>query len=53
MITGIPDEDVEFCPWCGEEIETRYSDGRCQCEKCKATFYVIEDEESKRGKEDE
>lgn len=53
MITGIPDTDISFCPWCGGRIELWYGDGRCECGNCDATFYVIEDDESERRMEDE
>jgi len=49
VISGIYDE-AEYCPYCGERISERYANGRqiCDNEECKASFYVIEAEESQK-----
>lgn len=44
---------IYFCPYCGEVYIKRYMDGKCQCEKCNAIFYVMEHENSEREVENE
>lgn len=41
-IEGITDADeIDYCPYCGAEIVSRYADGTAQCEKCNARFGVV------------
>ena len=41
-IEGITDADeIDYCPYCGAEIGSRYADGTAQCEKCNARFGVV------------
>ncbi|MBO5620550.1 MAG: hypothetical protein J5959_02860 [Butyrivibrio sp.] len=41
-------EEVDFCPFCGEEISERWSNGKHECGSCGAKFYVVEDDDSQR-----
>lgn len=34
-------EDVKNCPYCGEEIESRYGDGTAECTNCMKRFAVV------------
>jgi ribosomal protein L37AE/L43A len=44
-----PDE-VEFCPYCGGEIDSVNAAGYCHCSECGKKFAVIEYQEpSKEG----
>ena len=45
-------DDIKFCPYCGEDFNiAKYMDGKCECENCKALFFVIEHENSERESE--
>lgn len=42
-ISGISENDeIEFCPKCGETIKQFYSDGTAKCDNCDYRFGVIE-----------
>ena len=38
-------EEVQYCPYCGEEISERWANGKHQCGNCGALFYVIGDDD--------
>ena len=45
IITGFADnDDISYCPKCGEKIYTFCGDGSAKCE-CGYWFYVIEKDE--------
>ena len=47
---GYSDNDqISFCPKCGEEIETFYGDGSASCKKCNIRFAVIEIESEEKA----
>lgn len=47
FISGITDnDDIAYCPKCGEEIRTFYGDGTAKC-NCGYHFGVVESEEEK------
>ncbi len=33
---------IQYCPFCGESISDRDSDGTCECASCKKRFGVVE-----------
>ena len=33
---------VRYCPFCGESVYSRYSDGTFQCDACRKRFGVTE-----------
>ena len=33
---------IQYCPFCGESISDRDSDGTCECTSCKKRFGVVE-----------
>ena len=35
-------DDIKYCPYCGDEIDTRYADGTAYCGDCGARFGVIQ-----------
>lgn len=42
-IGGYTDADeINFCPYCGAEIGSRYADGTAECDECKRRYGVIE-----------
>lgn len=46
IIEGITDNsDIEYCPFCGEEIGIKYGDGTAKCDSCGRRFGVVEDDE--------
>ncbi len=34
--------EIKYCPFCGEHVDDRYSDGTCQCDACGRRFGVTE-----------
>lgn len=45
-VAGISDADeIQYCPFCGEEISSRWSDGSADCDRCRVRFSVIKKEE--------
>ena len=34
--------EIRYCPFCGEPVYDRYSDGTCQCDACEKRFGVTE-----------
>lgn len=47
-------EEIKFCPYCGEEIYIRISDGSAECTKCGsqvAVIYTVSPEEMEKGGE--
>lgn len=46
IITGIADNDeIEYCPRCGEEVTQFYLDGTVGCKECGFHFGVVECED--------
>ena len=46
FIAGVTDnDDISFCPKCGERVTDFFADGTAKCEKCDYRFGVIEREE--------
>ncbi len=42
IINGITDTDyICYCPMCGEDVSTFYSDGTAECERCGQRFGVV------------
>lgn len=37
---------INFCPHCGEKVDTRKPDGRAHCPNCGITFAVIDTDDS-------
>ena len=37
--------DVEFCPYCGAEIDTKGALGDSRCRECGRSFYVIDEDD--------
>lgn len=33
--------DIEYCPYCGEKIYSRWGDGTAECKECGARVAVI------------
>ena len=33
---------ISYCPYCGENVDDRDSDGSCHCEACDKVFNVID-----------
>lgn len=45
-ISGFADnDDVYYCPKCGEDNITYHGDGTCTCEECGFRFAVVETED--------
>lgn len=43
FVSGLADADgVEYCPFCGSEVDSKYADGSCRCGECKRRFYTLE-----------
>lgn len=43
FISGITDnDDIKYCPKCGEEVTVFYGDGTAKCENCDYMFCVVE-----------
>jgi ribosomal protein L37AE/L43A len=43
FISGISDSDaINYCPFCGGEIDYRYADGTAHCSECGAIFGVVQ-----------
>ena len=40
MIMGLADTDIEYCPYCGEQIGTFKANGVAVCDNCKREFGV-------------
>ncbi len=36
---------ILYCPACGSEIHSRFSDGTCRCSECGIRFGVVEKDE--------
>ena len=47
IITGYT-ENVDYCPFCGEEVSSYWANGKHECEECGAKFYVVEADDSER-----
>lgn len=46
FISGITDnDDIKYCPKCGEEVIYFYGDGTAKCRECGYHFGVIECED--------
>lgn len=46
FITGITDnDDISFCPKCGESVSEFFGDGTAKCDNCEYHFGVVECEE--------
>lgn len=46
FISGITEnDDIKYCPKCGEEVICFYSDGTVKCKECGYHFGVVECEE--------
>lgn len=46
FVSGLADTDgVEYCPFCGSEVDSKYADGSCKCDECGRRFYTLEVEE--------
>ena len=46
FVSGISDnDDINYCPKCGNEVTVLYGDGTAECELCGYHFAVIECEE--------
>lgn len=42
-IAGLTDTDeINFCPYCGEEITIMHAGGTVTCDSCKRRFGVVE-----------
>ena len=42
-IAGLADADeINFCPYCGEEITIMHAGGTVTCDSCKRRFGVVE-----------
>ncbi len=46
-VIGYP-EEIDYCPFCGEEVGEVNALGCFICNSCRAKFYVVEDDESER-----
>lgn len=45
-IAGVTDtEEINYCPYCGEEIATMHAGGTVTCSSCKRRFGVVEIDE--------
>lgn len=43
FISGITENnDISYCPKCGERIDVFYGDGTAKCEECDYHFGVVE-----------
>ena len=43
-ISGISDADaINYCPFCGAEVDSRYADGTASCSECCAIFGVVQE----------
>lgn len=52
FISGFIDNDnISYCPKCGEEIEEFYGDGTAKCEECGYHFGVVECEEEQEDEQ--
>lgn len=46
FVSGLAMTDgVEYCPFCGFEVDSEYVDGSCRCGECKRRFYTLEVDE--------
>lgn len=46
IISGISDtDDINYCPKCGEKIDTHHGDGTASCDVCRYRFGVVECDE--------
>ena len=54
FISGITDtNDINYCPFCGEDVLDYHGDGTATCEGCHRRFGVVECEEDYTPAEDE
>ncbi len=45
-IGGVTDTDeINFCPYCGENVSVMHADGTVTCDSCKRKFGVVEIDE--------
>lgn len=43
FISGVTDnDDISYCPKCGEQIASFYCDGTAECDNCNYHFGVVE-----------
>lgn len=46
-IAGLADTDeINYCPYCGEEVSIMHAGGTVTCDSCKRRIHVKEDFES-------
>lgn len=44
FISGYADDEVNYCPYCGEEVYDSNCENEFECNSCFRSFYVIEGE---------